>query len=154
MRGISWWIYLICDWVRDLMVPMHLGLDWWALCAPLVQLHSLPNNNWNEDFVVSWAKDYVAVLWLLYCASSIVFFLVVLNDMGLIWWWCTSVHLNNMRPDKWIAGMIVCMCAHIGAAFAQWNEYVKYMVKRNWLNLYRLLKRTVYYPKLHVLALT
>jgi len=25
---------LICDWVLDLMVPMHLGLSWQALCAP------------------------------------------------------------------------------------------------------------------------
>jgi len=22
------------DWVRDLMVPMHLVLNWWALCTP------------------------------------------------------------------------------------------------------------------------
>jgi len=25
---------LIGDWVRDLMVPMHLGLNWLALRAP------------------------------------------------------------------------------------------------------------------------
>jgi len=25
---------LICDWVPDLMVLMHLGLSWRALCAP------------------------------------------------------------------------------------------------------------------------
>jgi len=25
--------WLICDWVRYLSVPMHLGLSWWTLCA-------------------------------------------------------------------------------------------------------------------------
>jgi len=24
---------LICDWVGDLKVPMHLGFNWRALCA-------------------------------------------------------------------------------------------------------------------------
>jgi hypothetical protein len=26
-------LWLICDWVRDLTVLMHLGLRWQALCA-------------------------------------------------------------------------------------------------------------------------
>ena len=30
-RKIDW---LICDWVRDLTVPLHLGLSWRALCDP------------------------------------------------------------------------------------------------------------------------
>jgi len=29
-----WLIGLICIWVRALTVPMHLGLNWRALCAP------------------------------------------------------------------------------------------------------------------------
>jgi len=36
---LSWLIdWLIYDWVRDLTVPMHLGLNWRALCAPSVVL--------------------------------------------------------------------------------------------------------------------
>jgi len=27
-------VLLDCEWVRDLTVPMHLGLIWQALCAP------------------------------------------------------------------------------------------------------------------------
>jgi len=26
--------WLICDWIQDLTVPMHLGHNWWSLCAP------------------------------------------------------------------------------------------------------------------------
>jgi len=37
LRPVLNWIHsqgLICDWVRDLTVPTHLGLNWRALCAP------------------------------------------------------------------------------------------------------------------------
>ena len=30
--------WLIYDWVRDLTVPMHRGLNWRALCAPYINL--------------------------------------------------------------------------------------------------------------------
>jgi len=34
--------WLICNWVRDLMVPMHLGLNWWApLC--LISINGSPH---------------------------------------------------------------------------------------------------------------
>jgi len=32
IRWLTDW--LICDWVRDRTVPMHLGLNWWVLCVP------------------------------------------------------------------------------------------------------------------------
>jgi len=33
--------WLICDWVRDLTVPMHLGLSWRTLCAPYLFMRAL-----------------------------------------------------------------------------------------------------------------
>ena len=33
--------WLIYDWIRDLMVPMHLGLNWRALFAP-ISIHGSP----------------------------------------------------------------------------------------------------------------
>jgi hypothetical protein len=33
--------WLICDWVRNLPVPMHLGLNWRALCAPYQFMRAL-----------------------------------------------------------------------------------------------------------------
>jgi len=53
------WIHsqgLICDWVQDLMVPMHLGLNWWALCAPYRFMGALLlywSSRWPPD-LYSW----------------------------------------------------------------------------------------------------
>ena len=52
-RLIDW---LIGDCVRDLTVPMHLGLSWWALCAPY-QFMEAPLLCWSSrwpPYLYSW----------------------------------------------------------------------------------------------------
>ena len=45
-----------CDWVRDLTVPMHLGFNWRALCAPYQFVWALLlcwSSRWPPD-LYSW----------------------------------------------------------------------------------------------------
>jgi hypothetical protein len=49
LGGIDW---LICNWVQDLTVLMHLGLNWLALCAPYQFMGALLlcwNSRWPPD---------------------------------------------------------------------------------------------------------
>jgi len=49
--------WLICDWDRFLTVLMHLGLNWWALCAPYRFMGATPDGPQTYTLNVLWLQE-------------------------------------------------------------------------------------------------